>query len=112
MLSCGVRLKPCPSCSRHVQPDAASCPFCDRELLTKGAGWATATRFGAMVVGAATISTLTGCPRPMPKYGAPPLPATQPEADKTIAPDEADDSPLEPEQAVAPEDDAPTPDPS
>ena len=26
------KLRPCPSCARHVRADEATCPFCDAEL--------------------------------------------------------------------------------
>lgn len=47
-----------------------------------------------MLVGAAAVSTLTGCPRPMMKYGGPPAPVEQrdpnePEAIDTPADEES-----------------------
>ncbi len=45
---------------------------------------------GALLIGAAAISTLTSCSRMAVKYGAPPAPASQEQNDPTV------DAPIEP----------------
>ncbi|MCX4245344.1 hypothetical protein [Paraliomyxa miuraensis] len=104
-----MRLSPCPECARHVRVDAGVCPFCDHPLPVPTAR----ARVGALLIGAAAISTLTACPRAATKYGGPPPPEPQPtEVETTL---EAPEEPLEPvEDTAAPEeaDDVAEPDAS
>ncbi len=68
-----MRMLPCPRCARHVRIDAGACPFCG-DALAVAVG---PSKVGLLLVGAATLTTLGGCPRPAAKYGGPPLPQTQ-----------------------------------
>jgi hypothetical protein len=56
-----------------VRIDAGACPFCG-DALAFAVGPSKVELF---LVGAATLTTLGGCPRPAAKYGGPPLPQTQ-----------------------------------
>ena len=86
-----MRLTPCPDCARHVRADSGVCPFCDRPLPASS----TRARAGALLIGAAAISTLGACRAMATKYGAPPAPPQEP--DTTV------EAPAEPEAPEAPE---------
>jgi hypothetical protein len=82
-----MHLTLCSSCSRHVRIDAGVCPFCDAALPRSRAG----ARVGALLLGAAAISTLGGCPRPAAEYGGPP----------PVPPPEQQGEPSEPDEVEA-----------
>lgn len=92
-----MRLSECPECSRHIRTDARVCPFCDHVVPASGRA-----RAGALLVGAAAITTLTACPRAATKYGGPPPP--EPQAEEIVEPTaEPPDEAAEPEDAAEPE---------
>lgn len=96
----GVRLIPCPECARHVRADAATCPFCDGVLAS---GAASRARVGALLIGAAAITTLGACGRMAVKYGAP-APPREPDTRATApAEPEGPDAPEAPEAPEAPD---------
>ena len=90
----------CSGCSRHVRIDAGVCPFC--------AASRTAAR---VLVGAAAISSLSGCPRPAAEYGGPPIPEEQwePAEDPTATTDPAETDPAETDPAEPATDPADSP---
>ena len=75
MKAMGMRLLPCPSCSRHVRAGDTACPFCSSELpatpadtrpiLSRPRTRAAILFAGAAVVGACSSTAAT------PAYGIP-----------------------------------------
>jgi hypothetical protein len=92
-----VRLFACPECARHVRVDAGVCPFCDHVLPPSNAR----ARVGALLIGAAALSTLGACRAMATKYGGPPAPPQEP--DTSVAAPAEPEAPEEPSEPEAPE---------